>query len=45
MRIVTDSGADMNLSQEEQAALDIHVVPLTVTLDGRTYREGLMSGV
>jgi len=41
MRIVTDSGADMSLSTEEQAALDINVVPLTVTLDGQTYREGL----
>jgi DegV family protein with EDD domain len=41
MRIVTDSGADMNLSAEEQAALDIHVVPLTVTLGGKTYREGV----
>ena len=41
MRIVTDSGADISLSAEEQAVLDINVVPLTVTLDGQTYHEGL----
>jgi DegV family protein with EDD domain len=41
MRIVTDSGADISLSAEEQAVLDINVVPLTFTLDGQTYHEGL----
>jgi DegV family protein with EDD domain len=41
MQIVTDSGTDVNLSQEELAALNVHVVPLVVTLDGKSYREGL----
>jgi len=41
MQIVTDSGADLNLSLDEQAALGIHVVPLTVSLDGETYREDI----
>jgi len=41
VRIVTDSGADLHLPPEEMAGLEIHVVPLTVTLDGVSYREGL----
>ncbi|NLD72832.1 MAG: DegV family protein [Chloroflexi bacterium] len=41
MHIVTDSGADLFLSPEEIDALGIHVVPLTVTLSGNSYREGL----
>jgi DegV family protein with EDD domain len=41
MQIVTDSGSDVNLSPEELANLNITVVPLNVTLDGKTYREGL----
>jgi DegV family protein with EDD domain len=41
MKFVTDSGTDTNLSPEEQQALNITVVPLNVTLDGKTYREGL----
>lgn len=41
MQIVTDSGTDLSLSKEELADLNIHVVPLTVSLDGVTYREGL----
>jgi len=41
MKIVTDSGADLHLSAEEREALDIHVVPLVVTLEGQTYREGV----
>ena len=41
MQIVTDSGTDVNLSPEELADLNITVVPLNVTLDGKTYREGL----
>jgi DegV family protein with EDD domain len=39
MKIVTDSGIDLLLPPEELAELDIHVVPLVVTLDGRSYRE------
>ena len=41
MHIVTDSGTDVMLSAEERAELNIHVVPLVVTLDGVSYREGL----
>ena len=41
MQIVTDSGTDIGLSPEEAAELNIHVVPLKVTLDGKTYREGI----
>jgi DegV family protein with EDD domain len=41
MKIVTDSGIDLLLSPEELEELDIHVVPLVVTLDGQSYREGV----
>jgi DegV family protein with EDD domain len=41
VQIVTDSGADLWLSKEERSALGIHVVPLTVTLDGKAYQEGV----
>ena len=40
MQIVTDSGTDINLTTEQAAELNIHVVPLVVTLDGKSYREG-----
>jgi DegV family protein with EDD domain len=39
MQIVTDSGTDVYLSVEQMAGLNIHVVPLVVTLDGKSYRE------
>jgi len=41
MQIVTDSGTDISLSKEEQQDLNIHVVPLNVSLDNVTYREGV----
>ncbi|MGD9049856.1 MAG: DegV family protein [Anaerolineae bacterium] len=41
MQIVTDSGTDVGLNREEMADLDVHVVPLVVTLDGKSYREGV----
>ncbi|MGD9316642.1 MAG: DegV family protein [Anaerolineae bacterium] len=41
MQIVTDSGTDVGLTREEMADLDVHVVPLVVTLDGKSYREGV----
>jgi DegV family protein with EDD domain len=41
MQIVTDSGTDLALSPEQIAEMGIHIVPLTVTLDGTTYREGI----
>jgi DegV family protein with EDD domain len=39
LKIVTDSGIDLLLPQERLEELDIHVVPLVVTLDGQSYRE------
>jgi DegV family protein with EDD domain len=39
MRIVTDSGIDLLFPPERLAELDIHVVPLVVTLDGQSFRE------
>jgi len=41
MKIVTDSGTDLSLSPEQLAELDITIVPLVVTLEGETYREGV----
>jgi len=41
MQIVTDSGVDLGLTSEEQKALRIRVVPLVVTLEGQSYREGV----
>ncbi|MBN1178971.1 MAG: DegV family protein [Anaerolineae bacterium] len=39
MQIVTDTG--MDLSPEQREGLDFHLVPLTVTLDGKSYRSGI----
>jgi DegV family protein with EDD domain len=39
VNIVTDSGIDLILTPEELAELHVHIVPLVVTLDGRSYRE------
>jgi DegV family protein with EDD domain len=41
MQIVTDSGTDLSLSPGQLAELDIHIVPLLVTLEGKSYREGV----
>ena len=41
MQIVTDSGVDLLLPREQLDELGIHVVPLVVTLEGKTYREGV----
>lgn len=41
MQIVTDSGTDVYLNAQEREALNIHTVPLVVTLDGKSYREGV----
>jgi DegV family protein with EDD domain len=41
MQIVTDSGVDIALPPERMAELNINVVPLMVTLDGKTYRDGM----
>ena len=40
MQIVTDSGIDVILPSEQLAKLNIHVVPLSVTLDGNSYNKG-----
>jgi len=41
MQIVTDSGTDVWLPPEQLAELNIHIVPLIVTLEGKSYREGV----
>lgn len=41
MQIVTDSGSDVSLTPEELAELNMTVVPLNVTLNDKTYREGI----
>jgi DegV family protein with EDD domain len=41
MQIVTDSGTDVWLPPEQAAELNIHIVPLIVTLEGKSYREGV----
>ncbi|MBN1583057.1 MAG: DegV family protein [Anaerolineae bacterium] len=41
MQIVTDSGTDLALSPAQRAELDVYIVPLVVTLEGKTYREGV----
>ncbi len=41
MQIVTDSGTDLNLSPREKKEYNVHVVPLTVTLDEKSYQEGV----
>jgi len=41
MQIVTDSGTDVNFTPEEMERYGVHVVPLTVTLEGQSYREGI----
>lgn len=39
MQILTDAGADLTPAQT--AGLTYHVIPLTFTLDGKTYRSGV----
>mgnify|MGYP001127355193 CR=1 FL=1 len=41
MQIVTDSGTDLWLPPGQVAELNIHIVPLIVTLEGKSYREGV----
>lgn len=41
MHIVTDSGVDLMLPEQDLDGLDIDTVPLVVTLDGQSYREGI----
>ena len=41
MQIVTDSGIDISPEQMSGLDIPIHIVPLVVTLEGKTYREGV----
>ena len=41
MKIVTDSGTDLCLTREQIDELGIYIVPLAVTLEGKTYHEGV----
>ncbi len=41
MQIVTDSGTDVGFTPLQMKEYDVHVVPLTVTLGGKSYREGI----
>jgi len=41
MKIVTDSGADLLFPKETLEKLDVITVPLTVSLDDKSYREGI----
>ena len=41
MQIVTDSGVDISPEQMSGLDIPIHVVPLVVTLEGKSYREGV----
>jgi len=41
MQIVTDSGTDVTLPPDQMAEMHVHVVPLIVTLEGKSYREGV----
>jgi len=41
MQIVTDSGTDICLSTLRLDEVNVHTVPLVVTLDGKSFREGV----
>jgi hypothetical protein len=41
MKIITDSGTDLSLSPKQLAELDISIVPLVVTFEGKSSREGV----
>lgn len=41
MRIITDSGTDVKLPEEALERLGIQIVPLIVTLNDQSYREGV----
>ncbi len=41
MQIVTDSGTDVNFTAEQLRDYNVHILPLTVTLDGKSYKEGV----
>lgn len=39
MQIVTDSGTDLYLTPDQLGDMPVHVIPLVVTLDGKSYQE------
>jgi DegV family protein with EDD domain len=41
VQIVTDTGADIILTPEEQADLNIHIVPQLIMINGESYRSGV----
>jgi len=41
VQIVTDSGTDLKISEEQRKEWNVHTVPLVVTLEGKSYREGI----
>ena len=41
MKIVTDSGTDLYLGRDKIDELDIHIVPLVVSIGGKDYHEGV----
>jgi len=41
MQIVTDSGTDLSLSPEQRAELNVYIIPLVVTLGGKSYLENV----
>jgi DegV family protein with EDD domain len=40
MQIVTDSGMDLYLPPDQMPKIKLHVAPLTITLQGKSYRSG-----
>ena len=41
MQIVTDSGTDLLVTDAQRKEWNIHTIPLVVTLEGKSYREGI----
>ncbi len=41
MQIVTDSGTDLQITEAQRKDWHIHTVPLVVTLEGKSYKEGI----
>lgn len=41
MQIVTDSGTDLQITEAQRRDWHIHTVPLVVTLEGKSYKEGI----
>lgn len=41
MQIVTDSGTDLQVTDAQRKEWNIHIVPLVVSLEGKSYKEGV----